>query len=94
MIRWIKKLRAKWTLYRIRHFKHYKRKLKVSVTEDEIKQAFTDPEALDNTISEIIDRIYNEANKDFIRLRLEAGELVTSGDDDPSHPFADDVMMG
>lgn len=81
---WIKKLRAKWILYRIRHFKHYKRKLKVSVTKDEIKQAFTDPEALDNTISEIIDRVYNEANKDFIRLRLEAGELVTSGDDDIS----------
>lgn len=35
-------------------------------------------------MGEIIDRYYNEANKDFIRLRLEAGELVSTGDDDIS----------
>lgn len=82
MIRWLKKLRAKWILYRIRHCKRYKRTIKVSTTKDELKQAFTDPKALDRYMAEIINRYYDEANKDFIRLRLEAGEIVTSGDDD------------
>lgn len=75
MKKWIKKLRAKWILYRIRRFKRYKRPIKVSITKGELKQAFTSPEALDNTISNIIERVYNEGIKDFIRLRLEAGEL-------------------
>lgn len=86
MIKWIKKLRAKWTLYRIRHFKRYKRKIKIPITENEIKQAFTSPVALDQTISDIIERVYNEANKDFIRLRLEAGEFVSSEDDTSAYP--------
>lgn len=84
MIKWIKKLRAKWILYRIRHCKRYKRKIKVSVTKNELKQAFTSPEVLDNTISNIIERVYNEGIKDLIRLRLEAGEIVTTEDDDIS----------
>lgn len=84
MISWIKKLRAKWILYRIRHCKRYKRTIKVSITQDELKQAFIDPEALNEYIDEIINRFYDAANKDFIRLRLEAGELVSSGDDDIS----------
>ena len=41
-------------------------------------------ELLDRYMAEIINRYYDEANKDFIRLRLEAGELVSSGDDDIS----------
>lgn len=84
MIKWIKKLRAKWILYRIRHCKGYKRTIKVSTTKDELKYAFTDTEALDQYMNEIINRFYDEANKDFIWLRLEAGELVSSGDDDIS----------
>ena len=84
MIKCIKKLRAKWILYRIRHCKRYKRTIKVSTTKDEVKQAFTSPEALDRYMAEIVNRYYDAANKDFIRLRLEAGELVTSGDDDIS----------
>lgn len=84
MRRWIKKLRAKWILYRIRHCKRYKRNIKVTTTKDELKQAFSDPKDLDRYLGEIIGRYYNEANKDFIRLRLEAGEIVTSGDDDIS----------
>ena len=86
MKKWLKKLRAKWILYRIRHFKKYKRTVKVPVTENEIKQAFKNPEALDQTISEIIERVYNEVEKDFIRLRLEAGELVASDDDTSEYP--------
>ena len=35
-------------------------------------------------MNEIYNRFYDEANKDFIRLRLEAGEIVTTGDDDIS----------
>ena len=84
MISWIKKLRAKWILYRIRHCKRYKRTIKVSTTQDELKQAFTNPEALDRYMNEIYNRYYDEANRDFIRLRLEAGELVTGGNDDIS----------
>lgn len=86
MTRWIKKLRAKWTLYRIRHFKRYKRTIKVSTTKDELKQAFTSPEALDRYMNEIYARCYDAANKDFIRLRLEAGELVSSEDDTSVYP--------
>ena len=86
MIRWIKKLRAKWILYRIRHCKRYKRTIKVSTTKDELKQAFTDPKALDQYMAEIINRFYDEANRDFIRLRLEAGELVSSEDDTSKYP--------
>lgn len=84
MIKWIKKLRAKWILYRIRHFKRYKRKITVQATKSELRQAFKSPEALDKYMNEIINRYYDEANRDFIRLRLEAGEIVTSGDDDIS----------
>lgn len=86
MIRWIKKLRAKWILYRIRHCKRYKRTIKVSTTKDELKQAFSDPKALDQYLGEIINRYYDEVNKDFIRLRLEAGELVSSEDDTSAYP--------
>lgn len=86
MIKWIKKLRAKWILYRIRHCKGYKRTIKVSTTKDELKQAFTSPEALARYENEIINRCYDEANKDFIRLRLEAGELVASDDDTSKYP--------
>ena len=84
MKRWIKKLRAKWILYRLRHCKRYKRNIKVTTTKDELKQAFSDPKALDRYLDEIIGRYYDEANKDFIRLCLEAGEIVTGGDDDIS----------
>ena len=86
MIKWIKKLRAKWILYRIRHCKRYKRTIKVSTTKDELKQAFTSPEALDRYMNEIYNRYYDTANKDFIRLRLEAGELVSSEDDTSAYP--------
>ena len=84
MKQFFRKLRAKWILYRLRHCKRYKRTIKVSTTKDELKQAFTDPKALDRYMAEIINRYYDEANKDFIRLRFEAGELVSSGDDDIS----------
>ena len=86
MKQFFRKLRAKWILYRIRHCKRYKRKIKVSTTKDELKQAFTSPEALDKYMSEICNRYYDEANKDFIRLRLEAGELVGSNDDTSAYP--------
>lgn len=84
MRQFFRKLRAKWILYRIRHCKRYKRTIKVSTTQDELKEAFKSPEALDQYMREIYERYYDEANKDFIRLRLEAGELVSSGDDDIS----------
>ena len=86
MIKWIKKLRAKWILYRIQHCKRYKRTIKVSTTKDELKQAFKSPETLDQYMREIYERYYDEANKDFIRLRLEAGELVASDDDTSEYP--------
>ena len=81
MKQFFRKLRAKWILYRMRHCKRLKRTVKVSTTKDELKQAFTDPKALDRYMVEILNRYYDEANKDLIRLRLEAGELVTSEDD-------------
>ena len=79
-----KKLRAKWVLYRLRHCKRYKRNIKVKTTADELKQAFSDPAELDRYLGEIINRYYYETNKDFIQLRLDAGEIVTGGDDDVS----------
>ena len=86
MKQFFRKLRAKWILYRIRHCKRYKRTIKVSTTQDELKQAFTSPEALDQYMHEIYERYYDEANKDFIRLRLEAGELMASDDDTSEYP--------
>lgn len=86
MKRWIKKLRAKWILYHIRHCKRYKRNIKVKTTADELKQAFSDPKALDQYLGEIINRYYDEVNKDFIQLRLEAGEIVGSDDDTSTYP--------
>lgn len=86
MKQFFRKLRAKWILYRIRHCKRYKRTIKVSTTQDELKQAFTDPKALDRYMGEIINRYYDEANRDFIRLRLEAGELMASDDDTSEYP--------
>ena len=35
---------------------------------------------------DIENRFYDEANKDLIQLRLEAGELVTSEDDTSAYP--------
>ena len=35
---------------------------------------------------EIYERYYDEAHKDFIRLRLEAGELMASDDDTSEYP--------
>ena len=86
MRQFFRKLRAKWILYRIRHCKRYKRKIKVSTTKNELKQAFTDPAALDRYRNEIINRFYDEVNKDFIRLCLEAGEIVSSEDDTSAYP--------
>ena len=80
----IKKLRTKWILYRLRHCKRYKRNIKVRTTADELKQAFSDSKSLDQFLGEILNRYHNEANKDFIQLRLDAGEIVIDGNDDSS----------
>jgi hypothetical protein len=48
--------------------------------KDELKQAFKSPETLDNFISEIEARYYNRVIKDWVQLRLDAGEIVTSCD--------------
>ena len=81
MKQFFRKLRAKWILYRLRHCKRYKRTIKVSTTKDELKQAFTDRAALGRYMRDIENRFYDEATKDFIRLRIEAGEIVSSYDD-------------
>ena len=86
MRQFFRKLRAKWILYRLRHCKRYKRTIKVSTTKDELKQAFTDRAALARYMRDIENRFYDEANKDLIQLRLEAGELVTSEDDTSAYP--------
>lgn len=86
MKQFFRKIRAKWILYRLRHCKRYKRTIKVSTTKDELKQAFTDRAALDRYMRDIENRFYDEANKDFIRLLLEAGELVSSEDDTSKYP--------
>lgn len=80
MIKLIKKLRAKWILYRLRHCKRYKRTIKVTTTKDEVRQAFTSPEALDEYIAKIMGRQYAAINEDYVRLRLDAGEIVTDCD--------------
>lgn len=77
MSKLFKKLRAKWILYRLRHGKRYKRKIKVSTTKDELKRAFKSPETLDKFIAEIERRYYNRAIEDWVQLRLDAGEIVT-----------------
>lgn len=82
----IKKLRAKWILYRLRHCKRYKRKIKITITNDEVRQAFTSSEALDAYIVKIMGRHYAAINADYIRLRLDAGEFVTSDDDSSLYP--------
>ena len=75
-----KKLRAKWILYRLRHCKRYKRKIKITTTKEELRQAFTSPEALDEYITKIMNRQYAAINEDYVRLRLDAGEIVTDCD--------------
>ena len=80
MIKWIKKLRAKWILYRIRHCKRYKRTVKVLVTHQEVKDAFKSEHALDEFMQDVINRTYKAQQADYLQLRIDAGEIITEDD--------------
>ena len=81
----IKKLRAKWILYCIRHFKKYRRTVKVPVTRQELKDAFKSERALDGLMQDIINRTYKAQQEDYLQLRIDAGEII-SNDDTSEYP--------